>query len=607
MQASSGRSGEQDVVAEAPEIANFKDALIVLATAGVVVPLMHRLRISPIIGFLAAGACLGPKGLGALTGTFPWLRVVTIRDLQDLAFFAELGVVFLLFAIGLELSLARMLTMRRLVFGMGTLQVLVTSAVLGAGLYALGIEPQLALLVGAALALSSTAIVVELLSGQQRLATEAGRVSFATLILQDLAVLPLILLVGALAAKGEGSVLGSVAMALFMAAAVLAMVLAIGRLALRPLFHIVADTGSADLLMAATLLVVAVSGIATASAGMSMAIGAFAAGLLLAETEYRRAIEAIIEPFKGILLGTFFFTVGMGLDITRILMNPLPILGAALAIVAVKAIITYGLARAYRVSHAGALESALLLAPAGEFAVVLLGLMLTDHLIGLQAHGDIVAAVTLGMIALPGIGGFARRLARRAQRMQEVDPETLTVEPDHAPAAALVVGFGRVGQLVADMLDRHAISYVAIDSHARSVSRWRQAGKKVYFGDARNPLLLERSGVKDAKTVIVTVSERAEIDDVVSTVRRLRPDVTIVSRARDAGHARVLYGLGVSDAVPETIEASLQLSEAALVALGRPMGPVIASIHERRDEFRAELKDGAVQRKRGPRPQGSQR
>jgi CPA2 family monovalent cation:H+ antiporter-2 len=474
---------------------------------------------------------------------------------------------------------------------------LTTAAVLGLGIYAFGLEPKVSFLIAAALALSSTAIVVELLSGQGRMASEAGRVSFATLISQDLAVVPLFLLVGALAAENGGPVLVSVLRALVEAVVVLTLVLAVGRLVLRPLFHIVADTGGADLLMAATLLVVAVSGIVTASAGMSMAIGAFAAGLLLAETEFRRAIEAIIEPFKGILLGIFFFTVGMGLDIGRLLTDPLPVLGAALAIAAVKALIAYGLARAFRVSHAAALESALLLGPAGEFAVVLLGLMLADGLVDRQAHSDFVAAVTLGMIALPGIAVLARRLARRAQNRQEVDPETLALEPGHAPAAALVVGFGRVGQLVAEMLARHGIAYVAIDSHAPSVSRWRRAGKEVYYGDASSPLLLERSGLKEAKAVIVTVSERSAIDNVVEAVRRLRPDVTIVSRARDAGHARGLYGLGVSDAVPETIEASLQLSEAALVALGLPMGPVIASIHERRDEFRAELKEGALPRK----------
>ncbi len=589
----------------APEIANFKDALIVLATAGVVVPLMHRIKVSPIIGFLAAGACLGPYGLGALTNALPWLKVVTIRDVRDLAFFAELGVVFLLFAIGLELSLARMLTMRRLVFGLGTLQVLMTAAVLGAGLYVLGVEPQVALLIGAALALSSTAIVVELMSSSGRLASEAGRVSFAALILQDLAVVPLILVIGALTTRGEGSMAGIVALALVEAVVVLTLVLAVGRLVLRPLFHLVADTGSADLLMAATLLVVALSGIATASAGMSMAVGAFAAGLLLAETEYRRAIEAIIEPFKGILLGIFFFTVGMGLDIGRIVSNPLPILLAVLAIIAIKTAVTYGLARAFKASHAAALESSLLLAPAGEFAVVLLGLMLAGGLIGAGGYGDLVAVVTLGMIALPLIGKLAERLAGRARKRQAIDPESLAVEPGHAPVEALVVGFGRVGQLVADMLTRHGISYVAIDSHAPSVSRWRRLGKEVYYGDARNPLLLERSGVKEVKAVIVTTSAEADIDATVEAVLRLRPNVTIVSRARDASHARGLYALGVSDAVPETIEASLQLSEAALIALGQQMGPVIASIHERRDEFRAELKEGAVQRKRGAVREGS--
>lgn len=589
----------------APEIANFKDALIVLATAGVVVPLMHRLRISPIIGFLAAGAVLGPYGLGQLTASLPWLKVVTIRSTGDLAFFAELGVVFLLFAIGLELSLARMLTLRRLVFGLGTLQVLITAGVLGGGLYVIGVEPQVALLIGAALALSSTAIVVELLSSSGRLATESGRVSFAALILQDLAVVPLILVIGALTARGEGSIAGTVSLALLQAAVVLTLVFAAGRLVLRPLFHLVADTGSADLLMAATLLVVALSGIATASAGMSMAIGAFAAGLLLAETEYRRAIEAIIEPFKGILLGIFFFTVGMGLDIGRIVSSPIPILLGALAIVALKAAVTYGLARMLQVSHAAALESALLLAPAGEFAVVLLGLMLAGGLIGGSGYGDLVAIVTLGMIGLPLIGKLAEQLARRARKRQAIDPETLAVEPGHAPVEALIVGFGRVGQLVAEMLDRHAISYVAIDTHVPSVSRWRQRGWSVYYGDARNPLLLERSGIKDVKAVIVTVHTESQIDATVEAVRSLRPDVTIVSRARDASHARSLYALGVSDAVPETIEASLQLSEAALVALGQQMGPVIASIHERRDEFRAELKEGAVQRKREGGGEGS--
>ncbi len=224
----SSRVGGQAVTVETTHITEFKDALIVLATAGVVVPLMHRLKISPIVGFLAAGAALGPFGLGALAGDHPWLRLVTVQAISDLAFFAELGVVFLLFAIGLELSISRMMTLRRLVFGLGTLQVLISSAILGAGLYAFGIAPHVALLVGAALALSSTAIVVELLSGARRLATEAGRVSFSVLILQDLAVVPLILLIGGLARASDASVLVSVVQALGEALIVLALVFGAG-------------------------------------------------------------------------------------------------------------------------------------------------------------------------------------------------------------------------------------------------------------------------------------------------------------------------------------------------------------------------------------------
>jgi len=573
-------------------MAAYNDALVVLGTAGILVPILSRLGFSPVLGYLAAGALLGPLGLGSLSQSFPLLSWFTIGDYGDVAGIAELGVVFLLFLIGLELSLPRLLTMRRLVFGVGGLQVLVTTALLAAAAAYSGKTLPEAIILGASLSLSSTAIVLELLSKQERMKTTAGRASFAVLLAQDLAVVPILIFIGLLAAGPQGAVLGSLAKAFMQAVVALAVIVLFGRFLLRPLFRLVASTRSSDLFIATALFVIIAAGVVASQAGLSMELGGFVAGLLLAETEYRKAVEATIEPVKALLIGIFFFTVGMAIDIRALLREPLLLAGAVAGLIAVKSLLIVGLARLFRLSWPVAVEMGLLLGAGGEFAFVGLvlaaGWNLIDH--STASFALTVTAVTMALIPL--LSHFARRFASRL-RAAGAAPSELMMRPTGRQRHAIVVGYGRVGKVVCALLKEHGIPYIAADSDASTVTRDRRDGHDVYYGDAADQKFLEICGLADAAGVIITIHTHHLIDDIVEHVRALRPDVLIVSRARDADHARHLYRLGATDAVPEAIEASLQLSEAALVGLGLPMGPVIASIHEKRDEIRHALQQAA--------------
>lgn len=566
---------------------SYKEAILFLATAGVVVPLFHRLRVSPVLGFIGAGALIGPFGLGRFTGEAPWLRWFTIASGDEIAHLAELGVVFLLFMIGLELSWERLRTLRRLVFGLGSAQVALCAGAIGAVAALSGAAPTASTLIGLALALSSTAIVIPVLAERKRLASTAGRASFAVLLFQDLAVAPILFTITVLGSR-EGDLGAAFAIALAQAAVALLILVGVGRLALRPLFQLVAATRSPELFMAACLLVVVTTGLIAAVSGLSMALGAFVAGLLLAETEYRRAIEAMIDPFKGLLLGVFFVSVGMGLDVSRLLASPVLILGLALGLVALKAIVILGLALLFRLPRAVAVETALLVAPGGEFAFVLIGGAIAAGLVPDGLGRTALMAATVTMIAIPALARLGRTFGRRSERASlargEVEPP-----PPPDPGRVIVAGHGRVGQLVGEMLARHAIPYLAIDLDPIRVAEQRRLGRPVYFGDSANPEFLRRCGIDTARGLVVTLDTPRAIEAVVAAARAERPDLTIVARARDARHAAALYELGVDDAVPETIEASLQLSEAVLTDLGVPMGLVIASIHERRDEFRKTL------------------
>ena len=579
-------------MAEGINFQAYSDALVVLGTAGVIVPLLRRVGVSPVLGYLGAGAVLGPLALGSFINEYPLLYWFTVIDAKSVTAIAELGVVFLLFLIGLELSFDRLKAMRRLVLGLGGLQLAVSFVAISLIGLAFGLTPQIAAVLAACMALSSTAIVLELLAQQERLLTSGGRASFAVLLAQDVAVVPILLFIGILGAKGGGSVLFSIAIALGQALLVLALIVLVGRVVLRPLFRLVGGQRSEELFIAAVLFVIVATGIMAAMAGLSMAIGAFVAGLLLAETEYRRAVQATIEPFKGLLLGIFFFSVGMSIDFRAVMREPVLLLGLTLGLVLLKAGIVYALARYFALTRAAALEAALLLGPGGEFAFVGLGLATGLALIEPGLAAFTLAAISLTMALLPLLSALARRVAPLLEEARPKDP-ALEALPEAQQGHAIIIGYGRVGKTVAALLRQHGLSQIAVDSDPATVARARRAGEGVFFGDAARPAFLQACGLASARSVIITINLAPQIDKIVSAIRAERPDLPIISRARDAAHARHLYAQGVSETVPETIEASLQLSEAALVSLGVPMGRVIASIHQKRADFAEELRSAA--------------
>ena len=563
----------------------YKEFLIVLGVAGLVVPLFLRFGVNAVVTFLVVGILLSPDVMGRLAQSMPVFEYVNIASTESLTHIAELGVVFLLFLIGLELSFERLSIMRRLVFGLGGLQVVLSLIAIAAAAMAMGLDTRAALVAGAALSLSSTAIVVQLLSDAKRLGSQTGRTSFSILLMQDLAVIPLLLLVPILGQRMEGNIVVSVLIALAQAAIAIAVIVVVGRYLLRPLLRLVARSGGADLFMAATLLIAVGTGAVASLAGISMTLGAFIAGLMLAETEYRRAIEAVVEPFKGLLLGTFFLVVGLKLDLDTLFAAPLYTLGVAFGIVLLKGVIVYGLARAFRVNRGAALESAMLLGPCGEFGFVIAAAALATGLIDDPTSRNIVLVVTITMIAIPfmaRIGAWITRSMRQKASAARVE----TPLPEDNQSRVIIAGFGRVGHLIASMLEEHKIAYLAVDNDADLVARERKNGLPVYYGDAGNPEFLKRCGIAGAPALAVTMDNQLRVDEVVRAARALKGDLKIIARARDERHAQKLYGAGVTEAVPETVESSLQLGEALLVETGIPMGLAIASVHERRDGFR---------------------
>ena len=565
--------------------ANYSNAIAFLATAGIAAPLFKRLRISPILGFLLAGVALGPEGLARYIPAAPWLDYFTVSKPDEIADFAELGVVFLLFTIGLELSWERLRLMRKLVFGLGSVETIASSALIAVVALALGVEPAGALVLGAALAMSSTAVVVPVMSEGGRLHASSGRAVFSILLFQDLAVAPILIALSLVANHAGGP---SPILAVGTAALGLVGIIVAGRLVLRPLFRSAAKAKSQDLFMALCLLVVIGAGLSARLLGLSMALGAFVAGLLLAETEYRHEIEVLIGPFKDLLLGLFFLSVGLSLDVGLVTAEPGLILGVAASFLVVKGVIAVASSRLFGLNAGAALEVGLLLAAGGEFAFVIINQAQSGGLLPPHVAQAMTVSATLTMFAIPLLGWVGAWLGRSQVTAASVASSSPPPKPD-PESRVLVVGYGRVGQLVCEMLDRHQLPWTAIDRDPRSVETGHRDGGRVYFGDASRAELLQRCGLDTASGVVVTTDEPEAAETVTAVVRRLRPDVVLVARAADARHARRLYELGATDAVPETIEASLQLSEAVLVDVGIPMGLVIASIHEKRDEIRKSL------------------
>ena len=572
----------------------FKDLVVVLGAAGLVIPAFAALRISPVVGFILVGVAAGPHGLGALTGAMPWLASFTISKAEALAPAAEIGIAMLLFALGLELSVERLRTMRRLVFGLGPAQLALCTGALALLLWPVGLGPPATLALAFALSLSSTAVGLQMLSTSGRIGSQAGRTAFAMFLFQDIAIAPVLLLLGAAgSAGGFGTSLATGALAIG------GIVLA-GRVLLRPLFLQAARTRRPELFLAAALVVLIGSAVATASAGLSPAVGALVAGIMLAETEYRRQVEAAVAPFEGLLLGVFLIWVGMRLDFAAVAAQPLLVIGLVAAVCAAKALVVGVLLRLSGRAGGVAAHVAALLAAPSETSLIVLGVAASSRLVA-GPTADLALLVTgLGLAVAPLLGLAGQALERRLGGHLGPLPEAHAAVPAQA-GRTVIIGFGRVGRMVAALLDTHGKPWLAVDSDPDSVARLRGAGKPVVYGDARRPELLDGLALGSAGAVVLTIDGTANLDALVRLIRERHPDLCVVARARDADHATRLYRLGVTDAVPETVESSLQLAEAVLVDLGVPMGPVIASIHEKRAELRAAIQGGAPGLKREPR------
>ncbi len=571
------------------DLSVYKEALVVLGAAGVVIPLFYRLRVSSVLGFILVGVVVGPFGIASFAPQLPWLSAITITEPGSIEPIAGLGVALLLFMIGLELSAERLWLMRRLVFGLGALQVTLCAAALAVAAVLFGHGWLSASVIGLALAMSSTAVVLQVMAEEKQLNTRSGRASFAILLFQDLAVVPILFAIDALDPAGHTGSPAQLGIAVTRAAIAVILIGAIGRLVLRPLFRSVARTRSAELFVAACLLVVISTGLATAAAGLSMPLGALIGGLLLAGTEYRRQVEVTIEPFKGLFVGVFLISVGMSLDVRILGTHPLMVIAAAVGVPLLKLVLITPLARAFGLHWGDGLRGGLLLGPGGEFGFVIVSVALSDHLLSPQTAGAVLFITAVTMATIPLLSKLGNRLAPRITPKTSIDPGLLV--PDIAALPRVIIaGFGRVGQTVADMLDVHKVPYVAIDRDPDRVARQRSSGKSVYFGDMTRTELLRRVHLDTALALVVTLDDTAVADELVGAARAERANLLIVARARDATHAAHLYRVGASDAIPETIEASLQLSEAVLLDVGVAMGPVIASIHEKRAALQAAIK-----------------
>lgn len=552
----------------------LREVVIFLVVSGIVVPIFHRLRASPVLGYLILGGLVGPYGLGLFADELGWLSYIMITDVKGVKPLAEFGVIFLLFVIGLELSFERLWAMRRLVFGLGSLQVAISAMVIGAVAWGWGHPLRVAVILGMCLALSSTAIVMQLLMEGRRIGTPLGRTSFAILLFQDLAVVPILFVLGVFGAQAEGglnTVWIGLGIALAEAAAVIGAIYVVGRLALRPLLRFVSRAGNPEMFIAAVLLVVIGASAITGVAGLSLELGAFLAGLLLAGSEFRHEVEVDIEPFKGLLLGLFFMTVGMEIDFHLIAGEAFWITASVVGLFAIKSIVAGGLCLGFGLPRHVALEAGLLLGEGGEFAFVVVGLAMNLDLMPRETGQFMLIVTGLSMLVTPLVAAAGRRFASTIERRHETEQHVHSLDAaDEMRDHVIIAGFGRVGQLLGRILRHEGVPFLALDTDARAVGEHRRDGLPVHYGDASRIEFLRRMRPDRALAVVITIDDAGASERVVRSVRRHWTELPIYVRAREHRHAKRLLALGATDVVPEAVEASLQLSLRVLLGIGMP-------------------------------------
>lgn len=565
-------------------IAPLTQVLILLASSVLLVTLARRVGLPTTIAYLAVGVALGPHALKIVSDSG------TTRQL------AELGVAFLLFTLGLEFSLPRMLAMRREVFGLGAAQVGATAAVFAVIGTALGLPWLVAIVVGGAVSMSSTAILLQQLTERSELNRTHGRLAFSMLLFQDLAFVPFLALTSVLVAGREHFQLGGSVLAVVGGIVAIVAVLAAGRWLLRPLFHEIAHSRLRELFTLAVLLVVLASAWASNVAGLSLSLGAFLSGMMLAETEYRHQIESVIRPFRDVLLGVFFISVGMLLDM-RLLAGELGVVSATLIIlVGLKATIAALVTRPFTTTRFKALRTGIVISIGGEFGVALCTIGLQADLIPARIGEPLLVAIVLSMVLSPLILNNNKSIARFLLR-EEGPPRTASQREDAATIEiahrehVILCGFGRVGQNIARVLESQGFEYIALDLDPARIRAARQSGDPVIFGDSADESLLVKVGLETASAVVISFSDPSTSLGILHSVRRLRPDVPVLVRTADDVRIKELQDAGATDVVPETFEASLMLVSHVLVLLHVPLSRVVRTVNEIRNNRYAVLRN----------------
>lgn len=558
--------------------------LVLLAAAVAVVWAARRLGLPTILGYLAVGLLLGPHALGLIGESEATTRL------------AELGVVFLLFTLGLEFSWPRMVAMRREVFGVGSAQVVLTATVIALIALALGVSLLPAIVIGGALALSSTALIVQQLTEQSEINRTHGRVSFAVLLFQDLAVVPFLVLAGTLASGASDFSPQRIALSVAGGVLAVAVVIFAGRLLLRPALYEIAHSRVRELFTLAVLFVALGAAWVSHVAGLSMATGAFLAGMMLAESEYRHSVEAVIRPFRDILLGLFFISVGMLLDI-GVLVREFGLIVLLLgAMLLIKLLIMAGVARASGLDAFKALRTGVVLSLGGEFGIALLTILLKGRVVDAEIVQPLLVAVVLSMVIGALILRNNKRIARLLLREGGPPPPSARAREEEATAEVaarehvVLCGYGRVGQNVARVLESQGFEYIALDLDPARVRNARQAGEPVSYGDSSDEDVLRRVGVENASAIIVTFADPAVALGIVRSVRQLRADVPILVRTEDDARLKDLMDAGATEVVPETFEASLMLVSHTLMLLKMPVSRVVRTIGHVRENRYATLR-----------------
>lgn len=547
----------------------LRETLIFLALSGLLIPLLRRYRVNQMLGFLATGVLLGPFGLWLWVGQLPWLKNFSLLRVDEFVALGQLGVLFLMFSIGLELSAERLWTLRRWVFGAGSAQVLLSAVAIATIVAMFGNRIEAAIVLGLALSLSSTAAVMQWMTEHRLLDRPHGQANFSILMFQDLAVVPILLLTGMLAHGNIEHWWPLLVGVLLKSAAVILLIYLLGRRVIRPIFKALAREHQPASFVALILLCTfGVAGL-TASAGLSMALGALLAGLLLAETEFRHEIEVTIEPFKSLLLGLFFMSVGMQTDLRIILSAPLLLPLAVLGLFLIKACVLAPLLRLGGTSWGNAIEGSLMMGQGGEFAFIIAADAAARGIVSPELRQFVLVLVSLSMFVTPIAARAGHLLGRSWTLHHHTDGARLddaSVEPQHGHV--IIVGFGRMGQLVAEVLAAQGVHYVAIDIDLMRSTKHHPLGQPVYFGDVSRPELLHRVHASGAAAIVLTMNHPDAALHAAAAIRREFASVPLLARAHDEHHARALSEAGATLVMPEALEAGLQLSAFVLQAIG---------------------------------------